>query len=256
MNGRIRTTDLAIESVVIVVSILLAFALEAWWDTRGQRQEETQVLENLRDEFQAAGTQLDRYIIVHQATLASIDAILGSVKAAHASGESRTEVATVDLARTLIAPTFDPRTGTLDGLLASGRLGVLQSEDLRRTLSAWPGLLVDAAEEEARSDDLIRNHMEPALWSAMDISPARLLPVEVTDEACSNLFWGRSCEDLQVEEDLPPRWVSTSAFPVTLEVLGLFSTRMQILRHGIDQLLSVREEIDLILDQVRESLRE
>jgi hypothetical protein len=127
MLNRRRWTDLGVEGVVIVASILLAFALDAWWDSRGQRQEETQVLENLRSEFQAAGSQLDRYLIIDQTTLASIERILRSARAAHAAGRAQVEVATVDLARTLIAPTFDPRTGTLDGLLASGRLGILKS---------------------------------------------------------------------------------------------------------------------------------
>ena len=255
MLSRRRWTDLGLEGVVIVVSILLAFALDAWWDSRGQRQEETQVLENLRSEFQAAGSQLDRYLIVDQTTLTSIEAILGSARAAHAAGEAQVEVATVDLARTLIGPTFDPRTGTLDGLLASGRLGILRNQDLRQRLAAWPGLLADAAEEEAKSEALIRDQMEPILWKQMDISPARTLPVEVTEEACSNVLWGRSCEDLDVEVELPARWVGSSSLPASLEVLGVFSTRLQILAHGVDQLQSVREEIDLILDEIGESRR-
>ena len=55
MLSRKRVTDLTVEGMVIVVSILLAFALEAWWDARGQRQEETQILENLQVEFREAG---------------------------------------------------------------------------------------------------------------------------------------------------------------------------------------------------------
>ena len=164
------------------------------------------------------------------------------------------EIATADLARTLIGPTYQPRTGTLDGLLASGRLVSLQSEDLRQTLSAWPGLLADAAEEEAWSLHLVRDQMEPALRVRMDLSPALILPVEINEEVCSNVLWGRSCEDLQVEVELPARWASTSTLPVDLEVLGLFSTRLGILTHGIVQLEPVREEIDLILAQVEESL--
>ena len=211
-------------------------------------------MENLLSEFQATSTQLDRYILMHQATLASVERILSSAQAAHASGNSWVEVATVDMARTLLGPTFDARTGTMDGLLTSGRMGVLQSEDLRRTLSAWPGLLADAAEEEKRSLDLILNQMGPALHTRMDLSPARTLAVEITEEACNNLLWGRSCEDINVEVELPARWVGTSSMPVNLEVLDLFSIRMHILTHGLVQLEPVRKEIDLILAQVEESL--
>jgi hypothetical protein len=253
MHGRQRWRDLGVEGVVIVASILLAFALDAWWDSRAQRQEEGQVLENLRTDFQAAGSQLDRYLLVDQTTLTSIEAILRSVRAARAAGDARVDVATVDLARTLIAPTFDPRTGSLDGLLASGRLGILRNENLRQRLSAWPGLLADASEEEARSDDLIRNQMEPILWKQMDTSPARTLPIEITEEACADILWGRSCEDFDVEVELPARWANSSSVPASLEVLGVFSTRLMILAHGVIQLRSVREEIDHILDEIEES---
>ena len=81
----------------------------------------------------------------------------------------------------------------------------------------------------------------------MDLSPARTLPVEIHDEACSSILWGRSCEDFEVEVELPARWVSTSSLPVDFVVLGLFSARYQILKHGIVQLEPVRDEIDLIV---------
>lgn len=66
MVNRRGWRDLGLEGVVIVVSILLAFALDAWWDSRGQRREEIQVLENLRADFQVAGSQLDRYLILNE----------------------------------------------------------------------------------------------------------------------------------------------------------------------------------------------
>ena len=55
------------------------------------------------------------------------------------------------LARTLIAPTFDPRTGTLDGLLASGRLGILKSGvDQLQTVREEIDLILDEIEASQR----------------------------------------------------------------------------------------------------------
>jgi hypothetical protein len=254
MRSRKRWIDLGVEGVVIVASILLAFALDAWWDSRGQRQDEAQVLESLHSDFRAAGSQLDRYLIIHRATLGSTEEILSAARVAHSAGDAEVEVATVDLARTLIGPTFDARLGTLDGLLASGGLVILRSEDLRKRLSAWPGLLADAAEEEATSNTLIRSQMDPILWRQMDISPARVLPVQLANSACNNLLWGRSCDDINIEEDLPAQWASYSLLPSNFEVLGLFSTRLHILEHTIVQLQEVRDEIDLILKEIEEGL--
>jgi len=43
-NPRIAWKRLAIEAPVIVVSILLAFTIDAWWDERGERAAERVLL--------------------------------------------------------------------------------------------------------------------------------------------------------------------------------------------------------------------
>ena len=39
------------EGFVIVLSILLAFGIEAWWSERGERDAEAEALQGLRDDF-------------------------------------------------------------------------------------------------------------------------------------------------------------------------------------------------------------
>lgn len=254
MFSRTRVRDLAIEGVVIVVSILLAFGLEAGWAAHGQRQEEVRLLGNLQVEFLEAGTQLDRYLTFHEVTLGSLENLLASLQAQQSAGGHSAEVATVDLGRAFISPTFDPRLGTLEGLLHSGNTGLFKSEVLQKTLSGWPGLLAEAAEEEARIDDLLMNHLEPAIRKAADVSDAHIMVVDILDGACANVVWGRSCEDVEQEVGVPERWAGTLTIPVNSEVLSLFAARYQILFHGIDQYREVRSEIDLILAQLEESL--
>lgn len=254
MIGRKRIADLAVEGVVIVGSILLAFALDAWWDTREQRKEEVQLLENLQTEFRAAGVQLDRYLFYHRATLSSVEGIQAAAGEAMARGRSSVDVPTIDLARTLIGPTFDPRTGTLNGLLASGKVGILRDPELRATLSAWPGLLAEASEEERASQNLIWDHLEPALRRQMDLTAARNMPVDMVRETCADLFFGRPCDGSAGEGVVPARWAGKSGLPVNNEIVGLFASRRQILDHGIDQLGPVREEIDHIVQLVEASL--
>ncbi|MGD2123241.1 MAG: hypothetical protein PVJ76_15925 [Gemmatimonadota bacterium] len=256
MLSRKRAADLFVEGVVIVISILLAFALEAWWAERGERLEEAGILENLQVEFTAAGAQLDRYLFYHEVTLTSVDSILDSAREALDEGRSRIDIPTIFLARAFIPPTYDPQTGTLDGLTHSGHFGVLRSEELRKALSAWPGLLAEAAEEDDRSAALVYSRMDPLLSTMLDISEARMMAAEVLDEACANVFFGRSCEDQKVEIDLPPKWAGSTSLPVNFEVIGLFSARYQILEHGIDDYGEVREEIDRIVALVEGSLAE
>ena len=42
---------LVVEAAAIVVSILLAFAIDAWWDDRQQRNEEQTILKALLDDL-------------------------------------------------------------------------------------------------------------------------------------------------------------------------------------------------------------
>ena len=55
MKSQIPWTRVFAEGLVIVVSILLAFGIDAWWDTRVRRADEQQVLSQL-----AEGLRLDR----------------------------------------------------------------------------------------------------------------------------------------------------------------------------------------------------
>ena len=51
MNRTIPWLRVAIEGLVIVSSILLAFGIDAWWDERQEHREEQQILQDLQEEF-------------------------------------------------------------------------------------------------------------------------------------------------------------------------------------------------------------
>jgi len=59
------------EGVVIVVSILLAFAIDAWWDETRERGREKTVLAGLRSEFEANRTRLMANLAEHEGTRAA-----------------------------------------------------------------------------------------------------------------------------------------------------------------------------------------
>ena len=113
---------LLLEGVVIVGSILLAFALDTWWSNRRERADELAVLENLEQEFRSAGEQLDVYIALHQRIAHAIGLTVEAAQVAIANGDSTIVVPDTALTLAFIGPTFDPRLGTLEGLLSAGRL--------------------------------------------------------------------------------------------------------------------------------------
>ena len=49
---------MVVELLVITTSIVLAFALDAWWDARGDRVDERKLLVALHEEFEAVKAEL------------------------------------------------------------------------------------------------------------------------------------------------------------------------------------------------------
>lgn len=142
-----RYQRLAIEGVVIVISILLAFGIDAMWEERQLRLEEEDALIALRADFTDNLEQIDSIIEAHLlfrervATLAHLSP--GEIRALPQKTISEYMLA-------LANPwTFNAITGTTDALLSSGKLGLLREQELREALITFRGMLSDMAEDTA-----------------------------------------------------------------------------------------------------------
>jgi len=143
-----RGYKLLTEGVVVVLSILIAFGLDAWWDARQQaselRQELTNVLveaENKRSDVAAKTRLLEGVVGGASVLLEVMDAHPGDpwvlVPDTVAYWASR-------------LPTLNPRMSALDGLIASGLLPSIADPDLRSALVRLNGEMEDAVTELER----------------------------------------------------------------------------------------------------------
>ena len=71
---------LTLEGLVIVVSILLAFALDAAWDERKESIRRDEYLRVLSDEFHAAAEEMQEQIADHERQVQSIDTLLEQLR--------------------------------------------------------------------------------------------------------------------------------------------------------------------------------
>ena len=135
------------EGAAIVVSILLAFAIDAWWEDRALRIEEQQVLRGLREEFVLIRDVLSSHLSEHRQNLLSLEQFL----AAGEGGAPDEAGAIVDAAMLeLLSPmTSDIGSGTLRALLSSGRIEILSSTTLRAQLAAWDGVIGEVWDDQA-----------------------------------------------------------------------------------------------------------
>ncbi|MEJ2547442.1 MAG: hypothetical protein P8125_06440 [Gemmatimonadota bacterium] len=228
-------TRLLLEGIVIVGSILLAFALDTWWDERSERAEEQAILENLRAEFEAAEAQFEFYFGWHQRIEASVGQTLETARGALKAGLPRVTLPDTALALAYLSPTFDPRLGTLEGLLSSGRLRLIRDPALRHALASWNGLLREATEEETKGLRHVADQLDPVLRTRMDVSGplGLLLPFVEGDIGADGL-------------------AGFSSVPVDSEVVGVLAVRHIHEAHGLDDLADVRDEIKRILELIEQ----
>ena len=66
MSKQIPWLRVFVEGLVIVGSILLALALDAWWDGVQEAERRQALLRGLASDFEAAATDLDRVAQMHR----------------------------------------------------------------------------------------------------------------------------------------------------------------------------------------------
>jgi len=149
------------EGFAIVVSILLAFGIQAWWELRSDRRAELVLLEGLRADFVANNDRIAEQLTFHGRLVGSAERLLADIR----SRPVGTQVAVPDsaLAAVLASPTYDPLTSTLDAALASGDIELIENTRVRETLADWRRVAADMRANELAVRDVVHNSVVPLL---------------------------------------------------------------------------------------------
>lgn len=134
-----------IEALTIVVSILLAFGIDAAWDWRQARGEEQEALAGLYREALANRRQVDQALAIHGARAASYEWF-------QSSSAQEIRSLSVDSAahvyRNLYAPqSFDASRGSVDALIGAGKLNLIRDGRLREAIATFLNVIEDLEEE-------------------------------------------------------------------------------------------------------------
>jgi hypothetical protein len=161
---RVSWARLGAEGAAIVVSILLAFAIDAWWDGAQARIEETEVLGELEEEFAGYTVRLANFERNALTTARLLEHVLAAGPPTFAEPPS---VAVSDSAVFWLNfnATLDAVEGTLQALLASGRLELIRNRELRSRLAAWPNIMSDI-----RDNELARREFEVGVLLPYQVS--------------------------------------------------------------------------------------
>ena len=129
---QIPWTRIAVESFAIVGSILLAFAIDAWWQDNQEKQEAQRSLVAIKVELQQNIDWIDQELVYRNAANAQIQELLDASGDEPALSIERTDRL---LAGLLWYGVIDFRSGALDSLVQGGRLSIIDSESLRFQLA-------------------------------------------------------------------------------------------------------------------------
>ena len=144
-NGRLRES--LREGAVVVISILVAFGLDAWWDHRGDLREEHEIIAALEAEFTSNRTRLMDDIETVRGYTAATQRLLDAAEA-DMSVAGDADSLGANLWSSLNWRTANMSTAALDAVVSSGRLELIRDDELRTALAGWRAQLEDMAEEE------------------------------------------------------------------------------------------------------------
>ena len=161
---------ITVEGTAIVVSILLAFSIDAWWEQRGEQAAAKSLIDGLHADFAVSHAHLQEWSggarIIHDDTFTMLNLIRSAEPGATVQVPFDVIVGVIG------AATYDPTVATFETALASGQLDLVDSLELRNLLAVWQQQLVDTAEDEALVRNIVVNHLVPELSAQIRLGAA------------------------------------------------------------------------------------
>jgi hypothetical protein len=163
------------ESLAIVVSILLAFWIEAWWSKQQDRDAERALLSSIRDEFQVLQQQVPWRRKYNEGIRESIRQLL------RASLVPGAELDDQLIDRHLAALWYNQELAPfalpeLNSAVSSGDLSLISSRQIRRDVASWPERLDRVRNTMQRDLDFYSERQMPFL--SANVSLPQILAVE------------------------------------------------------------------------------
>lgn len=160
---------LTAEGLAIVVSILLAFAIDAWWAERVERRAQNVELSRLHGEFSEISRQLEveSRERAHDAAVQLLQLFEG-----HLNREEPIAVPNQLLSDVIFYGNYDVATPVLDGIILSGRLDAFESERVVTAIFAWRLAIQEVMENDNRLREIVIAQLIPALVTRGNMAAA------------------------------------------------------------------------------------
>jgi hypothetical protein len=149
-----------IEAIVIIASILGAYALDNWNEQRLQKTEEQQILNNIYGEFRQNRNLLKKKLALGEKSYQS------GIKVINLMGASRGELAKINLDSLLYtmlpaSGDFIPINNAISNIIQSGKLNLISNDSLISRLHDWESSVTIPTQAEISSERWITTQVMP-----------------------------------------------------------------------------------------------
>jgi len=180
-SEKIPWKRISVEAAAIVASILLAFAIDAWWAERLERAAEREELSRLYDEFKSNYERLDAWVSegghVDRQREAAFN-VSETLSTALKDGLETVLLSDRQIAEIIRTPTFEARMSVFNGLIRSGRVEIIENRGIVKAIAEWEGRLRSTNDEEQRGLRFVNDQLFPALAANNNIQHIVLIQVD------------------------------------------------------------------------------
>jgi hypothetical protein len=159
----------AAEITVVVAGVLIALALNSWWQTRQDARAEQRLIAALLDEFSANQPKLTTVRAFHEELKGTARTLL-TISAGPRPDLTADSIDQLLANVTWWASYTTLESAVLDAAIQDGRLGMIQTDSLRRLLTAWRSELQSAAAQSSQEYSHYADAWLPLLRAEADIA--------------------------------------------------------------------------------------
>ncbi len=152
---------LTAEGTAIVLSILLAFWIDAWWQQTLALKETDALISGLYSDFQTSQSHLEVWLAGNERSLRAATEFLDELRGTAINDELL--VSHEWVAAVITAPTYSPTDTSLKTAIATGQIELIEDSELRNALAIWRQQLDDTQEDELLIREIVVSQLVPLL---------------------------------------------------------------------------------------------
>ena len=156
------------EGLVIVISVLLAFYIDAWWSVKNETEQRKFLLIALKEDFVESKKQLAQIKFIHLRIEKSLETLLIWSDSTYLPLEIESRFDSI-LGVVFWREVYDPPMGAVESIINSGSIDILSNSNLITELTRWTSIIDDLNEIEISRNEHFYDKLYPYLASNIDL---------------------------------------------------------------------------------------